>query len=308
MNTYRYVWKSITKRGMERILYLFPLLSILLLIYACDEKSIDSFPEIQLLAGHDFIASDTSVKAGSTMQFAIEAKADELTLTNFLVKVQTDCTLIYFDTGIYTNTLLWNGKFIKSTSPTEKWRFVIRDKLGNVNETIISINTDSAAAYLPVNELNDIQLGAQNSSVKGLFSLTGQYAYSFEEANDNSDIQKLIDILYYFGDDMQTISSPGANIEEGIFSDNIQNWQIKNTTRFHKLDINYEDFNNIENDSLLVSNYNEALAKRKAKNLGSGDIFIFRTQNNILGLFYVVQVSGKENGSILINLKFSANQ
>lgn len=242
------------------------------------------------------------------MQFAVEAQADELSLTNFLVKVQADSTLIYFDTGIHTNKLIWSGKFIKSTTATEKWRFVIRDRLGNVDETSIIIKTDSNAAYKPVTELNNIQLGAQNSSIEGFLSLTDHNTYSFEEANENTGIQQLIDILYYFGDDMQTISSPGANIEEGIFSDDIQNWQIKNTTRFHKLDINIEDFNKIENDSLLVSDYNETLAKRKAKNLGSGDIYIFRTQNNTLGVFYVDQVSGEENGNLRINIKFSANQ
>ena len=284
------------------------LAGMIFIICSCSEKSQDSYPKIELVNNASYISHDTTIKPGSSMQFAIEAYADQLTLTNFLVKVQADSTVIYFDTGVYTDQLFWKGKFIKSTASPEKWRFVIRDRLGNVDETNIIIKSDTSPEYGQIETVENLILGAQNNENDGLYSLKVKSTYEYAVASESTEIQELIDLIYYLGEDELTITSPGANIEDGIFQTSIQEWTVRNTCRFLKLDLSESEFNNIVNDSLLISDYNESLAKWKSKYLEVGKVFVFRTQNNTLGIFRVNEVIGQAEGTINISLKFQEKE
>ena len=57
------------------------------------------------------------------------------------------------------------------------------------------------------------------------------------------------------------------------------------------------------NDSIIIANYNEGEARRKAKNLAPDDIYTFRTQSGRLGMFLVKEVNGTAAGDIVIQIK-----
>ena len=112
-------------------------------------------------------------------------------------------------------------------------------------------------------------------------------------------------MIYYYGEDDQTIASPGANIEDGIFQEEYipNNWLYRNTTRFIKTSMIDEEFNLIQNDSILLVSYVEGEGKRKAKNLETGDIYSFKTQGAKYGIFLVTEILGLESGTVKIDIK-----
>jgi hypothetical protein len=114
------------------------------------------------------------------------------------------------------------------------------------------------------------------------------------------------DRLYYYdfiGSDANSIASPNANVDPSVYpgASGLVNWTVKNETRYYKTTLTTADFNAATN-GLLVSAYNELMAKRKAKNLTSGDVYSFKTAHNKYGLFHVQDVSGQDSGYVKVNI------
>ncbi|MCD4735436.1 MAG: hypothetical protein K8R53_05300, partial [Bacteroidales bacterium] len=116
--------------------------------------------------------------------------------------------------------------------------------------------------------------------------------------------QESIDLIYYFGEDENTIASPGANIESGVFDPSYTpvNWEYRNTTRYIKTSLDTTIFSSIQNDSLLLVSYIEGEGKRKAKNLVAGDVVSFKTQESVFGIFKVSEVAGTNDGTVNIDI------
>ncbi len=282
------------------------LLVIVSMIISCSKEASQTEPPvIELIADSGFIGNAASVAPGSLMKFRLKLQEGSEKLTNFYIEVSAagQEPKRYFDTAMYVSELMWTGSFYKSPEPDEVWTFHVRDRQGGSNQTEIEITADTNSAYHPVLSIDNIKMGAQNNIQIGAFySFESQIVYFTQEAKENQD---LIDLVFYYGVDESSIASPGANIETGIFPDNISpvNWTIRNTTRFIKTSLTENDFNNVTSDSTLIANYVDADGKRKAKNLTAGDIYVFKNQSNRLGLFMVNSVAGTEVGEVNIDVK-----
>jgi len=273
---------------------------------ACQKEEGNSPPLIRLIKETGYIHSDTNIAPGNEFRVKVLMQKSDLNLTNFLIDVYTDTVSHYLDTGMNTAYVMWEGLFIKTLAPIEDWRFTIRDRLGNASYTSISIGIDTSGAYQPLIEYSPINLGAQeNPQKEACYDISDSSSYFYMDAAGDADIQSGIDLIYYYYgiEDFNTIASPGANIEDGIFDISIADWSIRNTSRFLKTVIDPDEFMEACNDSIIIANYNEGEAKRKAKNLAPDDIYTFRTQSGRLGMFLVMEVNGTTAGDIVIQIK-----
>lgn len=279
-------------------------LVFLLVMFSCTEKDGEGLgPTIQLIQENGYISSDTSISPGQMMHFAIEANKGDFDITQFLIQVKGDTIQTWFDTGLYTPQLKWYGSFTKSFNDDEEWEFIVRDRFSHSISTTILITNDSLQSHGEIETYSQIELGAQNNMLLGgFFSLFNQLTYEPEEAKAN---QEIIDMVFYFGEDEHTMASPGANIEDGIFEENLSpiDWDIRNTTRYLKTELSNAEFDAIVNDSVLLVSYIEGEGKRKAKNLADGGVFSFKTQDSKFGLFKVNEVIDTEEGNINIDIK-----
>ncbi len=291
-----------------QVIILFVVIAALMIVFnACNKDDDETLgPTISLVAEQGYISHDTVLAAGKEIKVKVNLSKGDLDITNFLINVITvDGAQTYFDTAVNTGSFSWTGSFIKSFSALEEWKFMVRDREGNAASTSITIGLDTSSVYLPLEFIQDIRLGAQyNATTEGCFNISdGSYAF-FDDATADTSIQAGIDLLYYYSEtDLNTIASPGANVEDGVFAVNPADWTIKNTTRFIKTGLSADDFMTAVNDSILLANYNESEAKRKAKTLDAGHIYTFRTQQGKLGMFMVNEVSGEAEGSVNIHLK-----
>lgn len=292
----------------SHVLFFFAGIATLMIVSnACNKDDDENLaPTISLLEEQGYISRDTVLAAGNEIKVKVNIKKGDLEITNFLINVLTaDGAQTYFDTAMNTGSFTWTGSFIKSFSAIEEWTFTVRDREGNAASTSLTIGLDTSSVYLPLDFIQDIAMGAQsNATIEGCFNIAdGSYAF-FDDATADTSIQAGIDLLYYYSEtDLNTIASPGANVEDGVFAVNPADWTIKNTTRFIKTGLSADDFMTAANDSILLANYNESEAKRKAKDLEAGQIYTFRTQQGKLGMFLINEVTGEAEGSVNIHLK-----
>jgi len=277
-----------------------------LMLNSCQKDEEASLPpSVTIMEEEGFISNDVMVAAGGELNFKIKMEKGDLDITNFLINVYTDDVQTYFDTGMNTSFLVWEGSFIKSLAPDEEWSFIVRDRDGNSSSTSLNILLDTSTAYHPLKSFQNLVMGApQNNDIEGcLDPKTGDLYFHANAATDTT-LQSLVDILYmYHGEDNNTIASPGANIADGIFPVNPGSWTIVNTTRYFKTDISMFDFCEAQHDSIILANYEEGEAKRKAKDLQFQNIYTFKTQDGTLGMFMVNEVLGTNAGTINIDLK-----
>jgi len=278
---------------------------VLLILYSC-KKDEDSFPPTILLVQEDgYISSDTSLAAGSDIRMKVMISKGSLNITNFLIDVYTDSVSRYFDTGMNTEYLLWEGMFIKTLAPLEDWKFMAIDRDGNTTTTSINISLDPISQYNALISYSPTDFGAQdNVQFGGCYNISDSSMYFHHVVAADTSLQKGIDMICFYDEiDKNTIASSGANIGDGIFPVNPTDWTFTNETRYMESSMSIDDFNMAVNDSIILANYDEGEAKRKAKKLTADDIYTFRTGSGKLGMFKVNAVNGTGNGSINISLK-----
>jgi hypothetical protein len=284
---------------------------IVLLLSACEKDKDEPAnpPGIMIMSGSGYVSGDTSIMAGGEINFKVLLQVTDLSITNYIIDVTIDgASQRYFDTAMsLSSSYEWHGKFIKSLEPVEEWVFTVRDSEGNASDMSLTITLDTSGGYQTLLDKGSVFFGAQENALYGnCYFLPDGIKYYNTDVEADTSLQRGIDLIYYYDDvdgDKNTIASPGANIPDGIFTVNPSEWTIINTSRFFITPLTADDYNAAVNDSIVLANYNEAEAKRKAKKLGAGDIYTFRTQSGKLGIFMVKEVNGTTEGNVEISLK-----
>lgn len=277
-----------------------------IIIASCNKDNKDSLPpSLYLKTGSEYVSSDTTLKIGDKFRFGITAVGKANNLTNFIIKLNN---VAYLDTGFNSPGLNFDILITKGIDSIDNWELIIRDRQGNSSSLKIKILKDINSSFGDISHYSPVELGAQsNTSFGSFYSLSNNMVYSQNDAFSN---QQLIDLLYYYfydaaNPDKNTVASPAANFSTPVFTGTsaLSNWSTLNTTRFIKLSITAEQYDDAANDSLLLASYKEIDGKRKAKNLAEGDIYSFKTHSSRYGIFKVLSVSGTDNGTVSLDIK-----
>lgn len=263
-------------------------------------------PTIELRIDSGYVHSDDTVAAGKTFTVGIIAHKGDANITNFMMNIANDSLYTYLDTGLNAEDVIISKTIIKGLGQKDTWTFTVRAKDGAWASVSLNIFLDTSSTFGPVITIPSVILGAQHCTANGSFyDVKNNTIYFLADA---FNVQDSIEMLYFYDavtSDANTIASPNANIDTSVFNGTygLPNWTVKNETRYLKTTLTAVDFDNFNNDSLLIATYNETLSKRKAKNLAVGDIYAFRTANNKLGLFEVLNVFGTDAGTVEIKIK-----
>ena len=63
------------------------------------------------------------------------------------------------------------------------------------------------------------------------------------------------------------------------------------------------EFESIFHDGFIIAQYSEELAKRKAKDLNIGDVYVFKTVSGLFGAFLVRSIEGFHDGEVELSVK-----
>lgn len=285
------------------------LVTTAILFFSCkdDNNEKQDPPYIHLLATSPYVFSDTVFKAGEDINFHFIVNKGSGNITNFRVELKTDKLETVFDTGVNVSILQFKKTFTKGFAETEEWIFTAMDKNRKERSMRIIVKLDTGAVFEEVRSFDHVILYAQNhlGTPKCFFSLTNDSTYTLEEAFQN---QGDMDIVYFYGEDENTIASPGASIESTVFAGyadqyKLDKWTLLNTTRFKPVSLSQQDFESIKTDSSLIALYGAGDGKRKAKNLQAGDAHSFKTESGKTGVFRVNHISGTDQGEVDISIK-----
>ncbi len=280
-------------------LVVFLAISLSISIFSCKEKEEDiDPPTIEILAEDGYISSDTIAAPAASLRFKIRCKSNgNQVLTNFIVSSNGTRVI---DDGINTQEILREVVLTKNSELVEVIEFIIRDIAGGEASQTVTIELDESAGDTEPVWFSNIVLEAQNvANGKGFLSLVDGQIFSLDEAMNE---QGNIHLLYYFDTvdaDQNTLSSPGANIDDSIYP--FSTWTTRNTTRFISKSMTQEEFEAINSVVFLVDSY--TTGNRKAKNLKIGDTYSFKDEaRNKHGMFRVYSVEGQDEGQIVISV------
>jgi len=281
------------------------LVFIVVFFSSCTKKDTDP-PVITFDASGGLVFKDTVFPAGTNFKVSLIAEMGGSNITNFVIKNYHDGQVTdYLYTGVNSETINITKILTKNVFDTEKWTFMVIDKNGKNASVSFNVYRDTSAGYQLVKVFPGVILGAQKNPAKGSFMSLKSGNTWFQP--DAFNIQDSIELLYYFDStgDANTIASAGANIATFIYpgSTSPLYWSIRHETRFYKTAYSNVDFNNVQNDSLLLVAYDEINGKRKAKNLAAGDVYSFKTAHARYGMFLVEQVLGADSGMVQFTIK-----
>ncbi|HNW70486.1 MAG TPA: hypothetical protein PKI01_08800 [Bacteroidales bacterium] len=290
---------------MKKILLGFITIIVICFLSSCKKNETEA-PTIYLETADGFIFKDTVLAAGTNYNVKLVAEMGDANITNIVIKNTHDGEPIsYFDTGVNNEKIVISKILTKNVFESETWTFMAIDKNGKNASVSFTVKMDTASVYHDVLIFDGRVLGAQNCPSAGSFMSVRSGHIWFQA--DAFDMQDSIELLYYYdpAGDNNTIASPGANIDATIYSSATSPiyWAVRNETRFFKTTYTTADFNNIQNDSLLLVAYDEINGKRKAKNLVAGDVYSFKTTHAKYGMFAVESVTGADSGTIQFSLR-----
>lgn len=159
-----------------------------------------------------------------------------------------------------------------------------------------------------------VKMGAQsNTTIGAFYSISQDSVYTQDAASTHQDIIDLICFYEHVSPSRLndiTISSPGANIT-GIYGGTTTDpslWTTKRLTTFTapKTAITTAAFDLLKQNDATIADYYDATVtsgNKKAKTLAIDQIYAFKTQDNIYGLFKVINVAQGANGYVEVELK-----
>jgi len=282
---------------------LYLLFTITILIISCKKNSSNDYekPLIELTNFNNGIIGDTAISPGTTIFFNIIIKGTNSNITYINISKNNGSLYSILDTGTNSPSVNIIKEITKDNSDREIWTILAMDRNRNKNSLSISIYKITSQ-YKSIKTINNIDIGAQQCSLGSFYSIDSNKVFFLMDAYNN---QSIIDIIYYYTNNSSVLSSPAENDAPTIYTGNngIYQWSIRNETRYCNTTLSITDFNNINNDSLLISSYKQEQSKRKAKDLKSNNIISFKTHNNKLGLIKINSIDPSETGKINIDIK-----
>jgi len=277
------------------IIYLFILLS-------CESNDTHSKPNLTFVNNSGYQFSDTSLGLGEKIKVLIKATKGDGEITYLNIVRDAGSRQIVLDSGMHCNTLFYTCFIEKSIADTEIWIFKIMDKYRMKDSIKLVLTVSGGANFSPI-KTYQVSIGAQDNALTGcFFNFSNNKLFNLEQAYNN---QPEIDFIFYYGQYEHTFSSPAENDALTVFSGiyGISNWTVKNETRYVNTPLVATDFDKSNNDSLIITAYDEVLAKKKAKNVKTGMIVAFKNASNKKGLIKVLSIVGNENGNIDLEIK-----
>ncbi|MBT3241660.1 MAG: hypothetical protein HN352_00815 [Bacteroidetes bacterium] len=281
------------------------LIPVLYLGFSSCEKD-GGLPTIRLTSTGSFVSADTMLMVGDSIEIGIEVVwngVNDLKKMEIAINGQLAST-----SEISINQTQFQITIVKGLDDLETWTFSVFDDKNNLAELDLVLTKDPNSLFGPIKYFDAIRLGAQdNFNIPGFLGIETTNFFDIESAFLN---QSSVDMLFYYDEsDKACIASPGANIGEDIIggSYSLANWNTRNTSEFIQTELSAAEFDGIFHDGLFITQFDADLAKRKAKLLEVGHVYLFQTESGLLGIFYVKQLINGVDGEIEIAIKVQAD-
>jgi hypothetical protein len=281
---------------MKKLNYLLSLLLVVGMAFtftSCDDTEAVG-PTIDLFGG-DYIDANTTVTAGATMMFKMNATAGDKNLAEFYV-TKDGTNLSGYPLEISGDTY---QEVVEIEAPLNEGSYVygfkVVDKDDLYDEVTVTITVEAASG--PISTYSAKLMGAQSHATLGSFldAETGT-VYLLAAARTNASA---VDVFYYYGSSNQASFAALDDTDANEFSIiNSTEWTTRNSTKFVTTSITPAEFIAMENDAEFVD-----ASASSVTQLAVGDVVGFKTVGGKMGLIHVASIDGAADGSITIDIK-----
>lgn len=289
-------------RNVKINLPLFIILTVLI-AFSCKKEENHRPPLIEFIDDSDFVSRDTSLPAGAKILVSLKATDPDDHITFFEVVRDNGNRQILLDSGMNCPGFVYKLSILKSNDLFEKWIFKVMDRERNIDSTFLLLERSAVNEYGNIKTLEDITLSAQDLKEPGsFFSISTGEAYCLDTAYTR---QEITDIIYYFSEFESTLSSPNESDAPAVFTgpSGLANWTVKSETRYDTTLLAPSDFDQAQNDSLLIACYEPTTGKRKLKYAKLGMVISFISPAYKIGLLYVKEILPGPEGYIKFSIK-----
>lgn len=300
---------------MKKLLF-FAMISALLFACSKDDETFVA-PTITLKTSPEYTQNNAVVEVGRKLYFGINAKGIDANITNFTIKkLLTDGRIItVLDSGLNANSLDINKVLYQNVEDTVTWIFTVMDRNRMKSQTTLIIFKDPNSQFGGILYFPNIKMGYQNNTQFGQFlnPMTGKVFFDDSATLNQPDMEILV---YHITSDgtCPVFSSPGemdnSSIDAMTYYPQIINWTSRPYTLWDiSIDngtnpaLTSQDFNDAQNDSLLIIGYHEVWGKKKFRFVEAGKIIPFMTSKGKKGLIKVISADNYNTGSIEFDIK-----
>lgn len=257
------------------------------------EPVIDPGPSLILKGGAGYTSGDVTIQMGETIKVGVigaKSSVSENKLRNFkCIYTVNNIPTPLFDTIFNADSFNWETELEFNFIGNGILTFELTDQ-GNMMATEmihITVNGQEIEKYL------NVELGSWNDAVGSFFSTSEGMISNITQTYTTPANQSKIDFLFLKGVTMQnTIASPDDADANTIAGYKLDLWVNKNQTRFNPSTITVAQFDLI-GDNYEFPVFDPGLQTTKMNYLQVGDIILFKTQSNKLGLIKIVSLYTK---------------
>ena len=290
------------------------ILLVAILIYACKKEEKIQPPTISFKSGDSYTKNGAIVQVGRKLYFGIQASSTKENITNFTIKkvLNNGSVITVLDSGLNASSLDVNKLLYQNVEDTVTWTFTVMDRARLSAHITMVIYKDPNSLFGGIFYYSSIKMGYQDNTNFGHFldPSTGKVYFS-DTATLN---QSGIDILCYHyitsGSPSPILSSPGemdnSSIDAQTYYPDIVNWTARQYTKW---DISIDngsytpltttDFDNAQNDSLLIVAYHDVWGKKKFKFATAGKIIPFLTAKGKKGLIKIITADNTDGTGMM---------
>jgi len=282
---------------MKKWNYLFMalLMSAAVMVSSCggDDDEVDPGPTLNLKGGAAYTSADATVQSGSVIRVGVNGlkssvSGDKLVRYKFSITANNTPTT-YVDSTFSSDSFTWETDITLSGVGEIRLSFELWDKNGMKADQAFNIIIEDPG--MQINKFLNVEFGSWNDPVGSFFSSTEGITYTVTQTRNVPANQAKIDFLFFKGSqNANTFASPddpdAATINDlGPLSD----WTNKNQTRFNATAITAAQFDAI-GETYQFPTFNLSAQTSKMNNLVNGQVFLFKTKNDKLGLVKIVNL------------------
>lgn len=255
------------------------------------EQISDPGPSIVLKGGQGYVSSDVTIAPGDVIRIGITCQASPVTsakLTRFKLSItNNDLTTVPVDINPDSGTYIWDQTLTFTSAGINTIKFEVTDANGMTGSITLVIIVE---AETEVARYNNIELGSTNDPYGSFFSTSEGVVYTISQTYAAPANQAKIDFLFFKGiTNANTIASPDDADANTIVELKLSQWTHKNQTRFNPTNITAAQFDAI-GDNYEFPAFNMEQQTTKMNNLTEGQVLLFKTHNNKLGLVKVIDL------------------
>jgi hypothetical protein len=281
---------------MKKWNYLFMalLMSAAVVVTSCgkDDDPVDPGPTLNLKGGATYTSADATVQSGSVIRVGVNGlkssvSGDKLVRFKFAITANNTATT-YVDSTFSSDSFTWETDLTLSGVGEVRLSFELWDKNGMKADQAFNVTIEDPG--MQINKFLDVEFGSWDDAVGSFFATTEGGNYTVGLTATIPANQQKIDLIFFKGaSNGNTFASPDDADVNTIATLKVNQWTYKNQTRFNPTTITAAQFDAI-GETYQFPTFNLSAQTSKMNNLVNGQVFLFKTKNDKLGLVKIVDL------------------